>query len=205
MQLKWYSRLEKSGFKDIERTGKNKHKHFDPYTPYLQNMTHHDRNRLPETFEHYQSLRNLSHDAIVAPNSTLNNTDKPQKLHKLDKQILFMYGDGKSYEEISKYLRRYYHKQAKRRKRGPKGKGFSVFWCFTRLQKLLKCVKLGEIYSDSKYLGADEDSEVGTDLASPPKPLKGGGVKKASSADYSSIYIQNNKPLSNNENPGEEE
>lgn len=121
----------------------------------------------------------LKSDSNNPPDITLptEQTIKTQKLSKVDSRILYMLGDGEGFREISSYLRRYLSHHASRRRTGPKGKPFSVYWVHTRAEKLLEDIKAGHIL----------------------EAVEAGGVRKRLLSLNSYIYTENN-----NEEGGEE-
>lgn len=133
---------------------------FDPSKPY---KTHNLADLLPS-----EAKNALQHSTSLSPDS--KTSIKTQKLSLVDSRILRLAGNGKTYREISKYLRRYLSKQAKNAHKNPKRKPFSVYYVHTRFKKLLNDIKAGHIFVD----------------------CEGGGVEKSGEELNSYIYTENN-------------
>ncbi len=170
LRKEWYAKLDASGFKDIERTGRLKATHYDPYGAILSSPDSVLRAKYTlEAFQHYQSLRNFAHITQVVPFSH----SQPVKITSNDRIILRMTGNGHTIAEISRHMRqRCKHKTDKRT-------SFSVFWVHTRLQYLINLMNTAtytEYSPKCKSHATDAlPSPCKSDAATPPKD---GGVSK---------------------------
>lgn len=155
--------------------------------------------------EDFEALKPKS-DSNDSPSSSLdfNNSTSPvspdspqtikiQKLSKVDSKILYLAGDGQGVREISKYLRRYLPHHARRGKRGPKGKPFSVFYVHNRLTKLVESIQAGHIFEGTEAIRKDLNKIEKLTLYSPaPKTQKHGEVRKTGLSLNSYINTENN-------------
>lgn len=154
LRKEWYAKLDESGFKDIERTGRLKATHYDPYGAILSSPDSVLRAKYTvEAFQHHQNLRNFSYVTRVTPNPH----SQPIKITSNDRIILRMTGNGSTIAEISKHMRqRCKHKTAKRT-------SFSVFWVHTRLQYLINLMKTATYTEYSPKCKKDASSTCKTD------------------------------------------
>jgi hypothetical protein len=61
LQLKWYRKLDNSGYNDIERTGKNRQKYFDQYSGLLSKSLSYLKHRIDSfALNHYTDLQNFA-------------------------------------------------------------------------------------------------------------------------------------------------
>lgn len=160
LQMKWYTKLDKTGFVDIERSGKKRQKLFDEYGGILQkplsvlkhridSFAFHRLHRLTSFSWYSGSLQPLQSQLLeitskgcseVTPDLKNKTTNTVQtKLSTSDRCILRQIGQGNTITEVSNYLRRYHAKHVDySRKTGPTGKAYSVYYVHTRLHYLEK-------------------------------------------------------------------
>jgi hypothetical protein len=143
LQSKWYKKLEKSGFDDLEwynpDSGFGQNSRFLKFsTPSLPNPDEISGSgglASSNTYKYYQNCRDF-----------LENYDKFTRMTRL---LWTMHTDGQSYRSISKYLRSRATKQPYITHRHKQtSKSFSVFWVHTEIMKLHKIMKDYIVYED---------------------------------------------------------
>jgi len=144
LRSKWYKKLEKTGFDDIELYQDCKGNFDNSFLKYQQvNLKY---NMSYETylihFNHYQNLRKFS----CSHQFKLYFVPTPAKSVRMLRKITELHANGHSVRYISTHLRRYWKQPAT--KRGRAGKAYSHFWVFNKI-KLIKSA----LY---KYISAEE-------------------------------------------------
>ena len=130
----WYTRLDESGFIDIERTGKRRHDLYNERSGHLRHPTSVLRHKYNIfTYIYYDIASYLSYNATFLP--------------KIDRKILKLHGTGYTIQRISNYLRENFKYPLNRK--GRKGKPYSVFYVHTKL-KYLKLLIL--VYAQTEDL-----------------------------------------------------
>ena len=143
LKKEWYDKLDASGFKDIERTGRLKSTgYYDEYNAILPNADYTLRaSYTQESYQFYNLLRNFSFTAQVTSKTALNRLKNPKiiKLTRIDRFILRSYGNGKTISFISKHLRS--HFKPPKTRTGRKGLPYSVFFVHSHLKRLIILMK----------------------------------------------------------------
>ena len=121
LQRAWYKILDESGFDDIERSGKNRHRFFDEYSGILKRPTSVIRAKYDLFTEKYYNIASfLSYNATFLP--------------KIDRKVLELHGKGFTTQRVSDYLRENFEYPLN--KKGRSGKPYSVFFVHTKLKYL---------------------------------------------------------------------
>lgn len=86
LQLKWYEKLDKTGFDDIERTGKNRATFYNEYSGILSKPLSVIRSKLNSfDFIYYQSIRQFSFHSRPIPQQTVQQLEITLKRLKENK------------------------------------------------------------------------------------------------------------------------
>ena len=142
--MKWYKKLDNSGFDDIERGGKNRQRYFDEYSGILlKPLSYMKHNFNSFALQHYHNLLSFSWlriDLRSLPSFKPHHDQKsdiyikkkdcldfPNYLSSTDRIMLRMYGEGETMNDISIHLRRYHARHVKT-KMGAVGTPYSIYY-----------------------------------------------------------------------------
>jgi hypothetical protein len=139
LRLKWYKKLEQTGFVDIERTGSRRDEIYNETGSYIKHGDSYIRSKYKSTsFTYYQSWRNFSNYAELC-----------QLFNPIERKIIHLHGEGITYRKMSKLLMRSFppsihgHTTSKLIKQNFKEiTSYSIFFICKRLKTLAELKKL---------------------------------------------------------------
>ena len=192
LQMEWYRKLDKEGFKDIERVGPNRGKLYDEYSPYLDGRSFHNlTKRRAFSAETAQLLGKFSFHkgfltkiyAFADQNDIVIPDDirKIKRLRRSDHTIVKKAADGFTIDEISKYLRDNY-KPEPALSVGKPLSTYSTFYVSTRLRKLIKIARVWAAY-ECHCDAAEEIAQNAPHIRELHNSLDAWGVQKTRLSD----------------------